>query len=342
MARTSSGFVIAWSVALSAAMLPAMARPMAPTSEPVEPIAAILDAFGQHSIVALGEVHGNEQSHAVRLALLRTPRFPSLVNDIVVEFGNAKFQPLMDRFIAGGDVADEDLVHVWQDTTQVSGVWDRPIYGDLFRAVRAVNQSLPAGRKLRVLLGDPAVDWELVRRDNDGAASQREGKVRINGIWIEKDRASSLDRDEHAARLVAREVLARQRRALLMFGDGHLAHAGRSVVGRLERSTGTSVFTITNATSRTYDALATARVDVGSWPAPSLWRRPVGPDGSGIGQSDAVLYLGPPSAMTSSRIAPAVCADASYLARRRERMSWAGMPESEAEALLARDCGPQK
>lgn len=53
---------------------------------PVEPIAAIIDAFGSHSVVALDEGdHGNEQGHAFRLALIRDPRFANSVNDIVVE-----------------------------------------------------------------------------------------------------------------------------------------------------------------------------------------------------------------------------------------------------------------
>lgn len=40
----------------------------------VDAISGILDAFRTHQIVALGEgIHGNNQSHAVRLALLRDP-----------------------------------------------------------------------------------------------------------------------------------------------------------------------------------------------------------------------------------------------------------------------------
>lgn len=114
---------------------------------PVESIGAILDAFRSHSVVALGETHGNERGHAFRLALIRDPRFAAAVNDIVVEFGNARYQELMDRFVRGDDVSDEALRHVWQDTTAISGVWDRPIYEEVFRAVRAVNASLPRDRR---------------------------------------------------------------------------------------------------------------------------------------------------------------------------------------------------
>jgi hypothetical protein len=84
---------------------------------PVEPIAAIVDAFRSHQIVALGDNHGNEQGHKFRLSLIRDPRFMAAVVDIVVEFGNTRYQDLMDRLVHGGDVLYESLRQVWQNTT---------------------------------------------------------------------------------------------------------------------------------------------------------------------------------------------------------------------------------
>jgi hypothetical protein len=86
---------------------------------PAEPVGAILDAFRTHALVALGDEHGSEQGSAFRMALIRDARFASVVNDIVVEFGNARYQGLMDRFVRGEDVKPEELRRVWQDTTQV-------------------------------------------------------------------------------------------------------------------------------------------------------------------------------------------------------------------------------
>ena len=126
---------------------------------PLEPIAAIIDAFRTHDIVALGEGrHNNEQGYAFRLALIRDPRFAAIVNDIVVESGSSTHQAVMDRFIAGEDVPAKELRLAWQDTTVPDGPWDVPMYEEFFRAIRALNQSLPADRKLRVLLGDPPFD----------------------------------------------------------------------------------------------------------------------------------------------------------------------------------------
>src|SRR5262245_45923563 len=73
---------------------------------PVEPVKAILDALEAHPLVALSEPHTNEQAYQLRLRLLREPRFAELVNDIVIEAGNARYQDVMDRFIRGEDVPD--------------------------------------------------------------------------------------------------------------------------------------------------------------------------------------------------------------------------------------------
>jgi hypothetical protein len=49
-------------------------------------------------------------------------------------------------------------------------------------------------------------------------------------------------------------------------------------------------------------------------------------------QFDAVLYLGPSSAMTQSRLPPALCRDPAYMDMRMKRIALAG-PEVEAEKL---------
>jgi hypothetical protein len=171
---------------------------------PAEPVGAILDAFRTHPLVALGDEHGSEQGSAFRMALIRDARFASVVNDIVVEFGNARYQGLMDRFVRGEDVKPEELRRVWQDTTQVEYEWDLPIYEAFFQAVRQVNASLPRERQLRVLLGDPPIEWENVHT--------REDLVR----WLD------IGRDAHAVTVIRREVLDKGRHALLIYGGAHL------------------------------------------------------------------------------------------------------------------------
>jgi hypothetical protein len=323
---------------------------------PVEPIAAILDAFRSHRIVALGEGrHGNEQGHAFRLSLIRDPRFAATVNDIVVECGNARYQETMDRFVRGENVPYESLRLVWQNTTQPHAGCDRPIYEDFYRAVRAVNAGLPRDRQLRVLLGDPPVDWDSadVKRDRER--------------WMQ-------ERDRYPADVIRRDVLAKQRRGLIIYGDGHLQRKqllanyemthplAQTIVSLLEGSEETRVFSIKTEAGIDLQKL---QADVGSWPKPSLaiirgtvlgaadyaaynpsvTSRFRVVDGKLVAiprdewralrmeqQFDAVLYLGPPSAMTISRLSPALCGDPAYMTMRLARIASEG-PQSEGDRL---------
>ena len=286
---------------------------------PLDPIAAIVDAFRTHDIVALGEGrHNNEQGYAFRLALIRDPRFAATVNDIVVESGSAGHQDVMDRFIRGESVPPKELRLAWQDTTVADGPWDVPMYEEFFTAIRTRNASLPADRKFRVLLGDPPFDWEHATREE--------------GIRI------GLRRDSFPAELIQREVLSKQRRALVIYGDMHLARRplGSNLVTRLVdmKARVLNVWTHTAAAD-----LRTMQADVSTWPSPALalvsgtalgaaplrvFRSiPQGEETPMQEQFDAILYLGPPSSITVRRgeIEPALCADAEYIKMRFSRMA---------------------
>jgi Haem-binding uptake, Tiki superfamily, ChaN len=326
---------------------------------PVEPVAAILDAFRSYNVVALDEGnHGNEQGHALRLALIRHPRFAEAVNDIVVEFGNSRYQDVMDRFTRGEEVPHAQLRDVWQNTTQ-NWTWDSPIYEELFRAVRTRNAKLPRDRQIRVLLGDPPIDWDEVRTPSDHFA------------WLEQ-------RDRVTAAIVNREVLAKGRKALLIFGALHLQRRHISanyeeleqadtIVTRIARNDQAKVFSIATHMSGELDAL---QPGASKWPVPSmalvrgtilgatdfaryfpsemprfairdgkptplprdLWRMLPMEE-----QFDAVLYLGPPSSITLARLSPKLCADQSYLAMRAERLKAIGQQDQIKN--LHRACG---
>jgi hypothetical protein len=318
---------------------------------PIDPITGILEVFKTHDVVALSEGnHGNEQGHAFRLALIRDPRFSAAVNDIVVEFGNAHYQPVIDRFVQGEQVAYEELRKVWQDTTQRGTVWDRPIYEEFYRAVRDVNAALPVERRLRVLLGDTPMDWY---------APQPSSPPRT---------------DDFPASLIQREVLAKKRRALVIYGGMHLIRErtpflpakepalapvvamlisqfqNGSIVAQLDRL-GARVFVV--ATSTDFD-ISTLQANVVTWRRPSLALirgTPLGVASSvtyfprsapvirgrgGVQETlqldlaaappmqavvDAILYLGPPSSITQSRLSRELCADPSYVKMRVERLS---------------------
>ncbi|WP_202033914.1 hypothetical protein [Rhizobium rhizogenes] len=152
-------------------LLKKRSRPMTRSATANDPITGVLDAFQLHNVVALCDGgHGCEQAYAFRIALIRDPRFSALVNDIVVESGNSLYQSIMDRFISGEDIPDREIRKAWQNTTQAHDVWDSPVFEGLFREVRDLNATLPKERQIRVLLGDPPIDWSKV----NNAAELRE------------------------------------------------------------------------------------------------------------------------------------------------------------------------
>jgi hypothetical protein len=122
-------------------------------------VRALISAFDQADIVALGEAHGRfRQESDLRIALVRNPDFAKKVRSIVVEFGSTTEQSTLDRYIRGENIPPGQLAQVWKTTTQAANgndIWDSPIYPDFFAAVRDVNSKLPADKQIRVFGGDP-------------------------------------------------------------------------------------------------------------------------------------------------------------------------------------------
>jgi hypothetical protein len=286
-------------------------EPPAAAAVPRPAIGAIVDAYRQYRIVGLGDAHGNQLGEAFQLALIRDPGFGAVVNDIIVEAGNSRYQDLADRFVRGENVTPKALQRIWLDTTQQQvASLEAP---ELFSAVRALNASVPADRRLRILLGEPPIEWDRLKTADDYKA------------WDAQPMSS---RDAFAAELVKREVLAKNRRALALYGAGHFFRkvVSESLVTILEGSQ-TKVFTIwTNAALE----LSTVQADVKSWPVPSLalirgtplgrtgLSTYLGPNAGDVppqwlapmeDQFDAVLYLGPLSTITLGRPRPWRCAE---------------------------------
>ncbi|HKH72221.1 MAG TPA: hypothetical protein VKA59_12765 [Vicinamibacterales bacterium] len=303
----------------------------------LDPVSSILDAFASYSVVALGEgAHGNEQGHAFRLALIRNPRFAAIVNDIVIESGSARYQDVIDRYVRGEAVPEVALREIRENTVTPTPAWDRPMYDETFRAVRDVNRSLPPDRRLRILLGDPPIDWE---------------EVTTPGAY----RTVLMKRDSHPAEVIQREVLAKGRRALVVYGDGHFQarseRPGRSLVGILQTS-GTKVFTVTS----TFADLSAFQKDVAGWSMPWL----ASLKGTLLGAASYETFFGPPppvdffkanpriedhfdavlvlGSSQSLRLAPLPyprCTEPAYVEMRVGRMVASGMPPTVRDRLAA-------
>jgi hypothetical protein len=161
-------------------------------------IAAQLD---HHPLVMIGELHRFSQLHAFMQQLVRDPRFICRVDDVVVEFGNSRYQDVVDAWAAGASVPEARLQAIWRETV-VPFTWNSPLYRQFLETVRDVNLKHLCRHPIRILLGDPPLDWSKIRGPEDLAAFDV--------------------RDGNFAAVVEREVLAKHHRAFLLAG---LAHA---------------------------------------------------------------------------------------------------------------------
>jgi hypothetical protein len=182
---------------------------------PVDGAAAIIEALDRHQIVALGDLHGCEEFYQFIDRLLRRPDLADRVNDIVVEFGNALFQDVADRYTSGREVSPEELSKIWRDHTNPI-VFDSRVYEHFLTTIREVNGTLPEAKRFRVHLGDPPIDWL---------------KTTTNREWGRM----LFQRDAHFASIVEKVSYASGRRALLIIGGAHLVRGpANNVTGRIE------------------------------------------------------------------------------------------------------------
>jgi hypothetical protein len=293
--------------------------------KPVDAFDGIVKAFDKFPIVALGEAHQLQEEADFIAQLIRRPDFSAKVNAIVVEFGNALYQDVIDRYVAGQEVSRPELRQIWRNTTQFF-TWDVAIYEQFFVNVRAVNQSLPAAKRLRVLLGDPPIDWSKVN--------------------TREDYLPFLRRD-YVPKVIEQEVLTKNRKALIIYGSAHFMRKNKmGRVALLEQKYPQSMFLV-HPYFGFFDRNDELEPRLAKWPKPSLalvkgtWlgaldgslvmrvtQRGPGIDpfnpyaGTKLEELvDAYLYLGPLDSLTTSVPLPETYQDEAYVKELKQRYS---------------------
>ena len=212
-------------------------QPVPPPPAPVPALEGVIGALRANQLVAISDPHGSATSQAFIRQLTADPRFADLVDDIVVEIGNARYQALADDYVNGNAIDESALAEVWLNTTVAN-----QISADVewFRRVRQINRTRPAGRRMRILLGDPPIDWAKVQTRED------------HFKWLAQ-------RDSFPAALIQTEVLAKERRALIVYGHLHYQRRQmmsnyvmddwrmQTIVSLIERAGPTRVFTVWNS-----------------------------------------------------------------------------------------------
>jgi hypothetical protein len=154
-------------------------------------VRALIAAYDQVDIVALGEAHERRIDSDLRVAMVRHPDFAERVRSIVIECASTTEQPTLDRYIRGENVPRTQLEEIWKATAETTnGFCDAPIYADFLAAVRDVNSRLPAEARIRVFGGHPGPG------DNRG--------IETAAVGVLKE-----------------QVLAKHGKALLVYGAAH-------------------------------------------------------------------------------------------------------------------------
>ena len=187
-------------VFLIAASISSSLAQSAPTVSPA--MDGIFEAFKTHPLVGIGEHHRIAQELDFYAALVRDPRFAREVGNVVVEFGGAAHQDIIDRYVDGQDVPYTELRKVWTDTVGWLPVVTAIGYPNFFAQVRETNLALPPQQRIHVWLGEPVIDWSNLKSQAD---------------WQMLDDT----RDIKPAEVIEKQILAREKKALVIYGAGH-------------------------------------------------------------------------------------------------------------------------
>ncbi|MEP6830249.1 MAG: hypothetical protein ABI963_07905 [Rhizomicrobium sp.] len=164
----------------------------------------IFAAFQSHPLVGMGEMHYFAQELDFYAAVLRDPRFADEVGNVVLEVGDAAQQDVIDRYENGEDVPYLELRKVWTDTVG----WAPTVMGlgsiNIYAVIREVNRTRPVEKRIKVWLGEPPIDWSQIKSKED-----------LQPLTDQ--------RNSFPAALIQREILAKGKKALVIYGMGHLA-----------------------------------------------------------------------------------------------------------------------
>ena len=125
--------------------------------------------YNNAGIICIDEgPHGTLQSHKFIRRLISNDTVSNLINYIIVEFVNVKYQDILDKYILGENIQPNELKLIWRNSTQAhSPLFEMPVYLELLTNIRDINSNLAAGKKIRVLAGDPEFDWGKINTIND-------------------------------------------------------------------------------------------------------------------------------------------------------------------------------
>ena len=143
-----------------------------------------------------------------------------------------------------------EVQKVWRNTSQPQcglSAFDE----QLVALVRAINRKLPREKALRVLGGDPPLDWDQIKSAED-----------LHKAVL------ALRRDTSIASVIEKEVLAKHRKALMLMGTYHLLH-GAGATGMTETKHPNATFVISELGTFGANAADVSKTPFATWPIPA-------------------------------------------------------------------------
>lgn len=125
-------------------------------------VEGVQQAYKHHQVVAIGDYHWNNKVMLNINQLIQTPNFLSEVKQLVVEFGNARYQSELDRYLSG-QTQDDSILKLLRRNALFFTAWMPEVYADFFRIVRAYNMRVDKDQKVKVWLAESPVYWEDIQ-----------------------------------------------------------------------------------------------------------------------------------------------------------------------------------
>ncbi|BDR14163.1 hypothetical protein [Vibrio sp. STUT-A11] len=175
----------------------------------------IMQAFETHHLVAIGDYHWNEAFIRYATKLVSKPAFSEQVNHVVVEFGNAKYQSVLDDYLAGEEVSESQLNTMLRGSLYFMA-WMPDVYRDFFKAIKQRNEALPEGKKIQVHLAEAPFDWD---------------EMQDVKVW----KKAAKNKTDHFYQ-VASERIKNNEKALMIFGAFHLVNAPANYVKKTQET----------------------------------------------------------------------------------------------------------
>lgn len=176
---------------------------------------AILNAFDKHDLVAIGDYHWNEAFLLYVTNLIKSESFAEKVQHIIVEFGNAKHQSVLNRYLEGEDIAKSEIELVWRDSLYFTA-WMPEVYKNFFAEIRLKNTKLSENKKIKVTLAEPSFDWYS---DTVSEQWQQAAKTKVDGFYS-----------------VAEQAIKSGNKSLMIFGAFHLLRVPQPQLNQFDDS----------------------------------------------------------------------------------------------------------